>query len=374
MRRYILERYVVRETLQNFFAVIMILLLIYISNRFVRFLAEAAAGDLDSGVILELLGLKLLANSVLLLPLSLYVGVLLGLGRMYRDSEIVSMHAGGVSITRVLRAVGALGFAFALFTGAMSLYVAPSASEQADAVTRQARNDSEVTGLYPGRFKEFSDGDQIIYAEEVTPGHNRMDTVFVQVRREDELDIVFAQSAYQYVDARTGHRFMVLERGHRYEGQPGSADFVVHQFEKHGVRIRKREEGSSYRRLEHLSIHELLAESSHAHLAELQWRLSVPISAFVLALLAVPLARTSPRQGKFGKLFIAVLIYFVYTNCMSIGQKAVERGELSPLIGIWPVHIAMLIAVATLVFVVTGGFARWRLRRRGAVAFAEDPA
>ena len=365
MRRFILERYVIRETLQNFFAVITVLLLIYISNRFVRFLAEAAAGDLDSGVILELLGLKLLANSVLLLPLSLYVGVLLALGRMYRDSEVVSMHAGGVSITRIIRAVAVLGFVFALLTGAMSLYIAPSASERADAVTRQARTDSEVSGFYPGRFKEFSGGDQILYAEQVAPGRNRMETVFVQVRRAGALDIVFAESAHQYVDAKTGHRFMVLEKGYRYEGEPGSADFVVHQFEKHGVRIRKRENtGGSYRSLEQLSLGELLTASSHAHLAELQWRISVPVSAFVLALLAVPLARTSPRQGKFGKLFIAILIYFVYTNCMSISQKAVERGDLSPLIGVWPVHIVMLLAVAFLVFMVTGGFARWRLQAR----------
>lgn len=364
MRSFILERYVIRETLANFFAVLSVLLLIYISNRFVRFLAEAAAGNLDSGVILELLVLKLAANSVLLLPLALYVGTLLALGRLYRDSEVIAMQAGGIGIMRLVIAVAAISTVFALVTGAMSLYVAPMAAERADILTREARSDSDVTGMFPGRFKEFSDGDQIIYAQDVGGARNRMRTVFVQVRRADALDLVFARSAHHFIDATSGDRFMILESGYRYEGQPGSAQFVVHQFEKHGVRIRKRERSEVYRSLEVLSLGELLASDSHQHLAELQWRISVPVSVLVLGLLAVPLARTSPRQGKYGKLFVAVLIYFIYTNLMSIGQKAVERGDLDPLVGIWPVHVLMLVTIGALLLWMSGGWGRWRARRR----------
>ena len=364
MRSYILERYVIREALLNFLAVISVLLLIYISNRFVRFLAEAAAGNIDSGVIFELLVLKLVANSVLLLPLALYVGTLLALGRLYRDSEVIAMQAGGIGMTRLVRAVAVLSVFFALFTGLMSFYVAPMAAERADMLTRDARNSSEVTGLYPGRFKEFSDGDQIIYAEEVSGSDSRMRTVFVQVRRANALDLVFARSAFQSLDPATGDRFMVLESGYRYEGKPGTAQFVVHKFEKHGVRVRKREETQAYRSLEVLSLGELLEGNTFTHLAELQWRISVTISVVVLGLLAVPLARTSPREGKYGKLFVAVLIYFIYTNMMSIGQKAVERGDLNPLIGVWPAHLAMLLIVGVMVFVMSGGAARMRHRMR----------
>ncbi|MEM7407164.1 MAG: LPS export ABC transporter permease LptF [Pseudomonadota bacterium] len=364
MRKYIIERYVAREALLNFLAVISVLLLIYVSNRFIRFLAEAAAGDIDSQVILELLVLKLTANSVLLLPLALYVGVLLALGRLYRDSEVVAMHAGGIGFTTLLRAIGALAVVFAGLTAILSLYVAPAAAERADSLTSEARSDSEMTGLYPGRFKEFSDGDQIIYAEDVAVGQNRMETVFVQVRRDNALDLVFARTAHQFLDSTTGDRFMVLESGYRYEGHPGAPNFVIHEFKTHGVRIRKREVSEEYRPLEVLSLTELLASDTYTHLAELQWRLSVPISAFVLALLAVPLSRTSSREGKYGKLFVAVLIYFIYTNLMSISQKAVERGELTPLVGVWPVHVLMLLVVLCMVFVASGGWSRLRARMR----------
>jgi lipopolysaccharide export system permease protein len=368
LRSFIIERYLIRETLQNFAAVMAVLLLIYMSNRFVRFLAEAAAGDLDSGVILELLVLKLTANSVLLLPLSLYIGALLALGRLYRDSEVVAMHAGGIGLGVLMRSATALGLVFVLLTGAMSMYFAPLASERAEALTRQARSDSEVTGLFPGRFKEFSDGDQIVYAQDISPSRKQLNTVFVQVRREAELDIVYARSASHLVDSATGDRFMVLNSGHRYEGAPGDADYVVHRFEEHGVRIRKRDEQSTYRRLEVLSLTELLAGRSHTHAAELLWRVSMPVSALVLVLLAVPLAKTSPRAGKYGRLFIAVLVYFIYSNLMSISQKAVERGDLSPWLGIWPVHVLMLIAVGVLLFMASGGFARRRSMIRARAA------
>jgi lipopolysaccharide export system permease protein len=358
VRRFIIERYIIREALANFFAVVAVLLLIYLSNRFVRYLAEAAAGELDSGVILELLLLKLTANSVILLPLSMYLGILLALGRFHRDNEIIALQAGGVGNRHLVRAVVSLSLVFAMGVGAMSMWVAPLAADNVAELTRKARNDSDVTGLYPGRFKEFGGGDHIIYVREVSASRAELTDVFVQMRRDDGLDIVYAKTGRQFIESRTGDRFMVLSDGHRYEGSPGSADFVVHAFETHGVRIKKKVGEAAERQLESMSMGELLDGGSHTHFAELQWRISMPLAAVLLAVLAVPLARTSPRSGKYGKLFTAVLVYFVYSNCLSIAQKAVERGELDPFIGVWPVHGIMAIAVAIVLFTSSGGFAR----------------
>lgn len=363
MQRFILERYLIRESLQNALAVIAVLMLIYVSNRFVRYLAEAAAGDLDSGVILELLLLKLVSSVVVLLPLSLYLGVLLAMGRLYRDSEVVAMHAGGVGMGHLLRGVGTLGLLFAAAVSGLSLVMAPLAAERAAELTVQARNDSEVTGLYPGRFRDFGAGDHIIYVQDIAANRSQMRDVFVQVRRGADLDIVNAESAYQFIESRTGDRFMVLENGYRYEGAPGSADFVVHRFERHGVRIRQRDEGAAYRRLETMTLGELLDGDEHTHQAELQWRVSLPLSALLLSVLAVPLARTSPRSGKYGKLFTAVLIYFIYSNFTTVAQKAVERGDLDPHIGVWPVHAALALAIAAMLFSMSGGLGRLRMAR-----------
>ncbi len=354
MQSFIIERYIIKEALQNFLAVVAVLLLIYLSNRFVRYLADAAAGEIDSGVIFQLLMLKLTANSVILLPLALYLGILLALGRLYRDSEIIALQAGGIGIGRLVRAAGFLSVLFAVAIGAMSMYVAPLASQQAEELTQQAKNDSDVTGLRPGRFKEFSGGDRIIYVRDVSPTKANLTDVFVQMRRDDALDIVYARSGRQYIEAKTGDRFMVLNDGYRYEGRPGDADFTVHTFETHGVRIKKKTELAVRQRREAMSMAELLDEGDFTHLAELQWRISMPLSAIALGILAVPLAKTSPRGGKYGRLFTAVLIYFVYSNFLSIAQKAVERGELSPSIGVWPVHFVMAIAIAITLLIASG--------------------
>ncbi len=364
MQRFIIERYLVRESLQNFLAVISVLLLIYISNRFVRYLAEAAAGELDSSVILQLLLLKLTANSVVLLPLSLFIGVLLAMGRFYRDSEIVAMQAGGVGVQHLVRGIAVMSVVFALLVAVMSMYVAPMAASSAADVTHQARSDSEVTGIYPGSFKDFDEGDHIIYVEDASTDRTDLTNVFVQVRRGEALDIVYAAGASQFVDKGNGDRFMVLRDGHRYEGEPGSADFVIHAFKTHGVRVVKKASGGAYRRLEEYGLNELLRGSGHATQAELQWRVSLSLSSVLLALLAVPLARASSRSGKYGKLFTAVLIYFIYSNVLSIAQKAVERGELSPYIGVWPVHLIMAAIVAYLLFMMAGGVTRLRVSRR----------
>lgn len=345
-KHFIIERYLIRETLQNFAAVIAILVLIYLSNRFVRYLADAASGELDSAVIFELLALKMTANVVVLLPLALYVGVLLALGRLYRDSEIIALAAGGVGIMRVARAMGVMGLGFALIVGLFSLVIAPMAAHKADQLTERARNDSDVTGLYPGRFKDFGGGEHIIYVRDISPDRSEMTSVFVQMRSPTGLDIVFAEAGRQFLETRTGDRFMVLTNGYRYEGKPGQADFTRHEFEKHGVRIKKKAADAAARKLESMSAGQLLAAGGVAHYAELQWRVSMPIATVLLVVLAVPLARASPRAGKFGKVFAGILIYFIYSNVLSISYKAVERGELHPLIGVWPAHLLMLAIVA----------------------------
>jgi lipopolysaccharide export system permease protein len=348
-RRFIIERYVIRESVQNSLAVIAVLVLIYISNRFVRYLAEAAAGELDSGVIFELLALKVTANIVVLLPLAVFLGVLLALGRLYRDSEVIAMHAGGVGVPYLARAIGVMGCAFAVLVAVLSMVIAPMAANSVDDLTRRARSDSEVTGLYPGQFKDFGDGDHIIYVRDINADKSEMTGVFVQMRGPTGVDIVYAESGKQFIESRTGDRFMVLGNGYRYEGAPGDADFVIHAFEKHGVRIKKKTADAVERKLESMTVGELLSGSTVAHVAELQWRVSMPIAAVLLAVLAVPLSRTSPGGGRFAKIFTAVLVYFLYSNVLSILYKAVERGDLSPYVGVWPAHLVLAIAVGLLI-------------------------
>jgi len=361
----IIRRYVLREVLQAFVAVLTVLVLVYVSNRFVGYLAEAASGRISGELLLEILFLKLVSNLVLVLPLALYIGVLLALGRLYKDGEIVAMSAGGIGTPSLARCVLGIALGFAALIGVFALYVSPQAAHMQERLYALAKQESEITGIASGRFREFGDDDQILYVESIHADGRSMRNVFAQVRREGRLEIVVAERArLEHEDEHAG-RFMVLENGRRYRGDPGSRDYVVTRFHSHAVRLERDGAGAAGGRMESFPTSELLASRHPMFRAELQWRLSHPIAAVLLSLLAVALARTSTRHGRYAKLFTAVLVYFVYSNALGIAQRLVERGELPVLVGLWPVHLLMAGVVLLLLYLQSSGSALGsRARRR----------
>ena len=362
----IIHRYVFREVLQVFVAVLGVLLLIYVSNRFVRYLAQAASGYISKDVITQLILLKLVQNLSILLPLALYLAVLLSLGRLYRDSEVIAMAAGGISVRRLAVALAWVGVGFALLAGSLSLYFSPKAAELQQAVFEQAKGEAKIGGIQAGRFREFGKGDRVVYVESISADGASMNNVFVRVRHRNGQDLIVAERAYPAVQGGDGERFIVLENGHRYTGEPGQLDFVVTQFERHAVRLEQASR-SGLRKLEATPSVELLAQGSVASIAELQWRISVPISVVVLVLMAVSLARTSPRQGRYAKLVTAFVLYFIYNNGLSIAQKLVERDQLHVNIGVWPVHALFVLGAIFALFAQSSLGWRWpRLGKRRA--------
>jgi len=362
----IVHRYVFREVLQVFGAVTGVLLLIYISNRFVRYLGQAASGYISSDVIMQLILLKLAQNLPILLPLGLYLAVLLGLGRLYRDSEIIAMAAGGISVRRLAHALLWLGVGFALLTGFLSTYVSPKAAQLQQALFEQAKGEAQIVGIQAGRFREFGKGNNVVYVESIADDGGSMNNVFVRVRHRNGEELIVGERAYPTVQGSDDDRFMVLENGHRYTGTPGQLDFVVTRFERHAVRL-DQSAPSGPGKMEARPTLELLRRGGVANIAEFQGRVSVPISVIALVLMAVPLARTSPREGRYAKLVTAFVLFFIYNNGLSIAQKLVEREQLPVSIGVWPVHAVFFLgAIGALLAQSSLGW-RWpRLRRRRA--------
>jgi lipopolysaccharide export system permease protein len=345
----IIQRYLFREVGQSFGAVLIVLLLIYVSFRFVRFFAEAAAGKLASNAIFELVGLKLVVNLAILIPLALYVAVLLALGRLHRDSEIVAMTAGGYGVTKVAVSVLWLALSFGALSAGLSLYLAPALSQMAAVMTKEARSSTHIGGVFPGRFKEYGPGDRVFYVETIHEDRRSMSNVFVQIRDKERLDVVFAERARHEIDADTGNRFMVMENGRQYQGQPGEANYAMTQFERYAVRLETGVQDREYRKPEAMPTSELLLSDKLWHIAELQWRLSLPISTVLLTMFAVPLAHTVPGQGRALKLFTGVLVYFVYNNLLTVAYKSVESGALAPDIGVWIVHFGLALIVLVMI-------------------------
>ncbi len=361
----IIQRYLFREVFQTFLAVLAILVLVYLSHRFVSYLADAAAGAVSSDLIFELLILKGLENVGTLLPLAFYVATLLALGRLYKDSEVVAMIAGGIGLPKLAQAVFWTSIALAAVALVLTLYVAPLVATLQQETLARAREESEITGLYPGRFKVFPSGEQTVYVQQIAPDRRSMHNVFVQTRKRNRDEILVADSAYQRIEGVDARRYIVLENGHRYTGTPGEVDFVITQFETHAILLDRGKPQPEFQKHGTFSTMELIGSDDRALKAELQWRLSLPITLVVLAMLAVPLARTSPRQGKYAKLFTALAIYFAYNNAIGVFQKFVERGDLPPAVGVWPVHGVMALVVGGLLLAQAAppGHLLGRLRR-----------
>ena len=344
----IVQKYIIREILQPFGAVLVVLILIYLTNRFIDLLADAAAGTLSRALIFELLALKLLGKSALLLPLALYAAVLLGLGRLYKDSEMTAMVAGGIGLGAVVRAVLVLALLTGAIVSVLALYVSPKvAGMQADLLA-QAKEESEITGIYPGRFRVFRDGKQTVYAEEIAPDGRRLHKIFVVSRTQEREHVLVARHAYQKLQGNAGQRYIVLEHGRRYSGTPGQQDYVVTRFDRHAVLLEVGHAEPAFKKHDVFTTMELINSGQRNLKAELQRRISTPISVILLSLLAISLAQTSPRQGKYAKLFTAFLIYFAYNNAISVFGKLVTRGDVHHFIGVWPVHGVMAIVVILL--------------------------
>lgn len=347
----IIDRYLIKEVAQTLLAVTVVLLLIVVSNRFIDYLADAAEGKLPASVVFTLLGLKTVGYFGLLIPLALYLGVMLGLGRLYRDSEMAALAACGVGTARVYRALLVLGLPLVAGLAALTLYVSPKAAESGYEIQDRAKKLLELSVLSPGRFRESPDGRHILYIERLSEDRRSVQNVFAHTQTEEGAQgILSSESAYQYIDPSTGDRFIVLVNGYRYEGVPGQADFRIIQFEKHAVRIEESTRGAVRYKRDARPTMALWKSSDPSDSAELQWRLSVPLSAALLAFLAVPLARVTPRQGRYGRLFVAIVVYIVYVNLLSVTQVWVERGIIPAFIGLWWVHaLVFALALALLV-------------------------
>ena len=348
----IFDRYLLKEVIYGWLAVTVILWLILVSNRLVRYLADAAAGDIPGELIFKLLGLKMVWYIIHIVPFALALGVVLGLGRLYRDNEMTVMAACGVGPLRIYKPVLGFGLLVAASLAWLALYVSPGVQEISHRLETAAARQADVTALGAGRFNEIQNGKLTFYAERLSADKQTMENLFIAVRNQKDSSkpqqIVRAKSAYRQRDEETGDQFLILVNGVRYEGIPGEAAYRVMQFAEYGVRIDLPGGEVTTTKRAATPTATLLASSNTEDIAEVQWRLSMPLSVISLLLLAVPLSRSSPRQGRYGRLVIAILLFVIYYNLLGTAKAWVGDGSVPPLIGLWWVPALPVVASAIL--------------------------
>ena len=244
---------------------------------------------------------------------------------------------------------------------AISLYAGPLAEEISYQIQDKVKAGVDVQSIAEGRFRELHGGKMVFYVEKMGADKRTFENVFVQTRRNGVLNVIAAARGHQETDSRTGARYLVLEDGYRYEGQPGDSQFKIIRFIKHGVLLEEQQVTPSLRSEVASSTPSLWGKPGRYEKVELQWRVALPLAVILLAALAVPLSRTGPRQGRFAKLFIAVVIYALYMNFLAVARSWVEHGVISPAWGLWWVHGTLLLVI--LVLTVKQAGMRWLIMR-----------
>ncbi len=338
MLRMIISRYIVRQILQATSAVTIILLVVVVLGRLLNYLVQAADGELDRRVLVEVLAWRLPDFLQLILPLALLLGLLLTLGRLYADNEMTVLLASGVGPPRVLGISLVAAAVVAALVALFSLVLAPTGSREASALLRAEESVSEFDLLVPGVFQALGGSGRTVYTEQLDAG--LLQQVFVHDAGNGRL--IKAERA-ETVQNEQGERFVRFRHGTLTTRIAGSSVVDVTEFTELGLRLPPRQLAMSPDvRERSLPTQDLLGDAAPARLAELQWRLSLVLLVPIVTLLAVPLAKVSPRQGRFARLVPAILLYLLYLGLLLLSRSALGEGTLSPSVGLWWVHLLFL--------------------------------
>jgi lipopolysaccharide export system permease protein len=350
----IVFRYLSREVLVTLGAVSAVLLVIIMSGRFIKYLAQAAQGVLDPGVLFLIMGYRIPGFLQLILPLGLFLGILLAYGRLYLDSEMTVLSATGMSNRRLLGYSMAPAAVVAALVAWLSLGLAPQGVAEVARILQQQDALTEFDTLVPGRFQAMKDGSRVTYTEGLSDDRAQLAGVFITEKRADQgradqgksraggITLLVAEQGRQVIQ-EDGSRYLILENGYRYDGNPGRADYRAIKYDTYGVLLPKPEVSGEIGEREAIPTRELLGSDEPRHQAELQWRLSIPLLVFVVTLLAVPLARVNPRQGRFLKLLPAILLYMAYLALLIGARGQLDKGKIPLELGLWWVHALFLL-------------------------------
>jgi lipopolysaccharide export system permease protein len=341
MRR-ILDRYIFREIASTWLGVTLVLLLILLTNQFARVLGDVAKGQLPRDAAFDVIALSAIQYLTILVPIGLFLAVMLALGRLYRDSELPAMMACQVGPGGVYRPLLWLLVPLAIGVAWLSIDMAPRALRAVDRIGAEARREADLASIEPGRFTQVGSGEAVVYGERVTE-EGVMENVFLERQLDDEsIEVVVARRGEQIDSDDPDIRFLVLHEGRRYEGIPGTSRFRVVEFVEHGIPYRLPSLGPPEPTPRAMSLVDLIRAGGLEHIAEIQFRIGVPLATIILAILAVPLSRTQPRTGRYGRLAVGLLVFIIYLNMLSAARAWIEQGTISPLLGLWWVHGVVL--------------------------------
>ena len=344
----IFHRSLLREFANLAVAVFLTLFLIALTTRLIRLLGQAASGKLPSDAVIAFLGFFALNILPVLLSLTLFITVLLTLARMWRDSEMIIWFNSGLSLAAWARPVLLFAAPLVFLISLLTFVLSPWIVQMSEQFRSRIDSRDDISRVEPGAFGESRSKERVFFVESIAGDKSAVQNVFVNSSQNGRTGVMTSEKGLTEV-APNGDRFLTLLSGRRYDGAPGEPDFRVMEFARYMVRVEAKEGDEPVATHKSLSTPALIENPTHPNRGELLWRIGVPVSALILALLAIPLSYVNPRAGRSINLVFALLIYITYSNLLSVSQAQVAQGKLAFAAGWWPMHALMLV-VAVLMF------------------------
>lgn len=358
----VFDRALMREFASTGFFVFAILLAIIVLTQLIRLLGESVGGTLPVDAVIILLGFTALNYLPILLSISLFLSVLLTLTRSYSDSEMIVWFSSGVSLTRWIRPVMWYSLPVVSVIALLSLLLTPWAMSKTDEVRLKLESRDDVAVAAPGTFRESKQADRVFFLENVSPGNNQVGNIFVQSVQQGKIGTMVAKQGIQEI-APNGDKFIVLLNGRRHEGTPGQLDYKIVEFERYAMRVETVENKQQAPNSKAYSTLYLLKNRTSWNLSELNWRLGLPISALVLALLAIPFSFVNPRAGRSLNMIGALVLYMVYNNLITVINSWVGQEKVAAGVGLFGIHGVMFALMIALFYFRLSVFSWSRLSR-----------
>ena len=329
-----------------------VVLVISMGWRFSGYLNEAARGVISSDVLFLIMAYRLPGFLELIAPISFFLAIMLSYGRLHVDSEMVILETSGLSPTKLVVMTLTLSLVVMIGTASVTLWFKPQGEKKVETLLKAQRDLTEFDTLAPGRFQTLRSGKRVTYTESLSD-EGDLSNVFINEYKvsnahgpKDVVTIV-AESGENVVD-ETGNRFILLKNGMRYSGVPGSADYQVIRYEEYGQLVAKAKAPAMSRRRAAIPTIELFSMATLTHVSELHWRISIILMIPVIAVMAIPLSRVSPRQGRFTRMVPGLILCFLYVICLSSGRAAIEKAQLPKEAGLWWIHGIFIAVVISL--------------------------
>ncbi len=347
-----IARYIRRNLFTLFCAIVFIIGLVLFGNQFVMTVQKSIEQGIPFQELMPLVGIKMIRDTSLILSLSLFLAIIITISQLYKNSEAIVMNSLGLSDKHFIAFIQPIVLLFFVIVFFLTIYAVPWAKQQKNILEEETKNASEFSFISEGEFEIFREGEIVFYASESkTPdstGEQSMEEIFIYMYKQGKPVIVLASEAKKYTDPISKSTYLSLKDGTQYEGFPGNENRMIANFDSYNLEIISGELQKSlavYTKIEGKNTFDLIQEGGRYANAELQWRLSQPIALLILSVIGVFLGKSSPRGGKGVNLLVGVIVFMLYYNVLLVAKSAIELGQINPIIGLWGVHLFMVILI-----------------------------